>query len=315
MEPYFISAEQNNPWFTRESIINSIVALANNLTQEKIEQWLSAYSIKNEPPLKQVGVVMAGNIPLVGFHDMLSVLITGNRLLAKLSAKDQHLYRMIKEMLITIEPAYDQLITFTDQPLKDVDAIIATGSDNTSRYFEYYFNSYPHIIRRNRNSIAILDGSETSEELKNLANDVLMYFGLGCRNVSMLLLPEHYPFNELSSAFSNFEHIKNISKYANNYDYQKAILAMNRVPYFDNGLLLLKEDQALASPISTLNYSFYKQKSEVEDFIQVNKHKIQCVVSKTKWPFSTYGFGKAQEPELSDYADGIDTIAFLNGLN
>jgi hypothetical protein len=303
-----------NGWFTSDNISLALKAIGESLTHEKIHNWLSKYNLPLNPNPKNIGLILAGNIPLVGFHDIMCVILSGNRALVKLSVKDQRLYSIIKEMLVTQNAEYSNRLIFTDGLLKDVDAIIATGSDNSSRYFEYYFGKYPNIIRKNRNSIAILSGTETPTELEKLADDIFSYFGLGCRNVSFLWLPKNYPLDSLFKSFVHYTPLINNTKYANNYDYQKAIMLMNQVPFFDNGLVMLSENNQLSSPIGVIHFQYYESEKEIDEFISAHKHKIQCVVSKTKWDFPTYELGTAQKPELWDYADNVDTMEFLTTL-
>lgn len=303
-----------NLWFTKESITMALSALGNSLQADKIATWINKYDLSAIQKNKTIGIVMAGNLPLVGFHDLLCTLVSGNNILAKLSSKDQVLYSVIKAMLIEIDTQFESRIQFTEDALKNIDAIIATGSDNSARYFEYYFNKYPNIIRKNRNSVCILSGNETKDELEKLGEDIFSYFGLGCRNVSLLLVPENYNFTPLFEALEKYNSVANHNKYYNNYTYQKAILMMNQIPLFDNGFVLLKEDNTLSSPIGTLHYTYYKSEEITNNYIMANKHKIQCVVSKTNWSFHTYGLGEAQQPELWDYADNVDTLSFLLNL-
>jgi hypothetical protein len=305
----------HNPWFTKESVQMAIAAYGNELHEDKITRWLSNYKITTPASAKTIGLVMAGNIPLVGFHDLLCALVAGHRVVAKLSSKDQVLYEIIKDILVKINPVFEARITFTDSMLKNIDAIIATGSDNSARYFEYYFKKYPNIIRKNRNSLAILTGNESFDDLQSLGTDIFTYFGLGCRNVSFLLIPENYKFDVFFQAIETYNFVANHNKYGNNYEYQKAIMMMNAIPLFDNGFVLLKEDASISSPVGVIHFMNYKTDNEVRNFIEVNKHKIQCIVSKTNWPFNTYGLGKAQQPELWDYADNMDTLAFLLTIN
>jgi hypothetical protein len=254
---------------------------------------------------------MAGNIPLVGFSDLICVLIAGHNILIKLSSKDQFLYKIIKDILINIDNSFEKKITFTSDIVKNIDIVIATGSNNSSRYFEYYFSKYPNIIRKNRNSIAIITGNESETDLYNLGNDIFSYFGLGCRNVSFLLVPDNYDFSKMMIAFQKYNEVNNHTKYYNNYEYQKAIMLMNQIHIYDNGNILLRESDTLSSPISVLNYKYYSSDNEIDSFIDVNKSNIQCIVSKTNFSFATYELGEAQKPELWDYADNIDTLEFL----
>jgi hypothetical protein len=297
----------NNEWFTFQNVRNALKAIADELTVENLTKWTDAYPELNErrKPLK-VGVIMAGNIPLVGFHDFLSVLISGNSILAKTSSKDAELIVRISEILCSIDPSYGERIQFTEAALKDFDAVIATGSDNSSRYFEYYFGRYPHIIRKNRNSVAIIEGDETDDEIKNLGTDVFSFFGLGCRNVSKMYIPRGFDISSLEENWHCFSEIVRHTKYANNYDFNKAVYLVNKEKFFDSGYLLLKEDDRLSSPVSVLHYEYYDTQTAVKQELEHLKEKIQCVVGKHYTPF-----GKAQSPQLWDYADGIDTIEFL----
>ena len=257
---------------------------------------------------------MAGNIPAVGFHDFLSVLITENKLLAKLSTDDDKLIPAISELLISIEPEFKPNIKFTTAPLKSFDAVIATGSNNTSRYFDYYFSAYPHIIRKNRNGIAVISGNESEIELDGLASDIFNYYGLGCRNVSKVFVPENYDFSRLLEVLGKRENVIENHKYFNNYEYNKAIFLVNGRKHFDAGNILLVEDTTIASPISVLNYEFYNNIGEAKKIIEMDADKIQCIVTNNEAFPDRILFGKSQQPELWDYADGVDTVEFLLNL-
>jgi len=257
---------------------------------------------------------MAGNIPAVGFHDFLSVLLAGHHLLAKLSSDDQYLLPDIAEILINIEPSFNDHITFTLEKIQDFDAVIATGSNNTSRYFNYYFGKYPHIIRKNRNAIAVLGGNESRDELNGLAEDIFTYFGLGCRNVSRLFVPKDYDFKAFYEGIEGFSDIGNHHKYVNNYDYNKSVFLVNMEPHFDNGFLILKENAAIASPVSVMHYERYENLDEVNSFVSRESESIQCVVSALTEVQGSIRPGSAQHPKLWDYADGVDTLRFLLNL-
>ena len=301
-----------NPWFTEQNIKYAISAIGGSLIPEKLEKWVSKYADLEERKVKKnVGVITAGNIPLVGFHDFLTVLISGNKFVGKLSTKDNRLLKFIADYLINLNEDFTNLIEFTEDKLENFDAVIATGSNNTSRYFEYYFGKYPHIIRKNRNSIAILEGMETKEELRALGNDLFNYFGLGCRNVSKIFFPSHYTFDTFFENLQEFFPIYNHNKYANNYDYNKSIYLMNQIQHFDNGFVILKEDEGLSSPIGVIYFQYYDDIDNVKEYIRLNRDQIQCVVSKPNLIENNVPFGKAQQPELWDYADNIDTIEFL----
>ncbi|HOW09304.1 MAG TPA: acyl-CoA reductase [Bacteroidales bacterium] len=296
-----------NPWFTPSNVRYAVSAIADELTEENLFRWTDAYqALKNEPGGRNVGIVMAGNIPLAGFHDFLTVLVTGNNVIAKTSSKDKDLIMFTATTLCSINGEFSKRISFTDGLMKGFDSIIATGSDNSSRYFEYYFGKYPHIIRKNRNGIAIIDGSETESELAALGHDIFSYFGLGCRNVSKIYLPEGYNTDKLAAAWKEYERIIDHNKYANNYDYNKAVYMVNRESFKDIGFLLLLENHAISSPVAVLYYEFYSDINKLRAEIDNHNDKIQCIAGKNDIPF-----GMSQRPHLWDYADGIDTVEFL----
>lgn len=304
-------AANENPWFTEANVRLALSGIQENLTKENLIHWTSQYDFNHVAP-KSVGLVMAGNIPLVGFHDLLAVLISGHRALIKLSSKDSKLMTFLLQKLFSFEPDFQEAVVIQPQALKGFDAVIATGSDNTARHFEYYFRNVPNIIRRNRTSCAILTGKESQEELHKLGEDIFSYFGLGCRNVSKLYVPENYDVTNLFQACNEFEPIIHHHKYANNYDYQKSILLVNKETFLDNGFVLLQESERLVSPIAVLYYQRYQTHQEVENLLTVAKEKIQCIVGNEA-P-ATVPFGQAQHPALWDYADGVDTMKFLTSL-
>lgn len=311
-------SQEQNPWFTKKNMLFAIQTWADALKEEKIEKWFSQYHFPEISSIKTVGVVMAGNIPLVGFHDFISVLMSGHRVKAKLSSNDKYLLPLLAKYLEYLSPEFKSKIEFADGVLSDVDAIIATGSDNTSRYFDYYFGKYLHIIRKNRNSVAVLTGDETQEDLDALADDMMIYFGLGCRNVSKLFVPKDYDFDRIFSALMKYENLINYKKYANNYDYNKAVYLMStdkeeRESLIDNGLVLLKEDVHYASPIGTIFFEKYEHLNDVKKILKNDVEKIQVVVSKADIS-NAIPFGQTQIPQLWDYADGVDTMSFLLSL-
>jgi hypothetical protein len=305
---YLIETQhQKNPWFTPENIKMAVRAIADELTTENLTRWTNLYPALNQyiKPVT-VGVVMAGNIPLVGFHDFLSVLITGNNIVAKTSSKDPDLIVFIGNILCDIDPGFKDKIRFTGETIKGFDVAIATGSDNSSRYFEYYFGKYPNIIRKNRNSIAILDGKETGAELEALGGDIFSYFGLGCRNVSKIYIPSNYDLSLMTRNWGKFSGVIKHRKYANNYDFSKAVYLVNRENFTDTGFVLLKESDLLSSPVAVLYYEYYNSSEHIVKISEDLKGKIQCIVG-----INHITFGKAQSPALWDYADGTDTIEFL----
>ena len=304
--------KHHNGWFIESEVYFSVQSWADALTSENLEQWITPYQISEKPP-KTVGLILAGNIPLVGFHDFLSVLISGHKALVKTSSNDKQLLVFLANYLIKIEPTLKNRIEFTDGRLNDFDAVIATGSNNTARYFEYYFKNKPSIIRRNRNSVAVLIGNETHEDLINLGKDIFTYFGLGCRNVSKLFVPKNYDFEKFFKAMYEYREIINNQKYINNYDYNKAVFLMSNYLILDNGFLVLKEDASYSSPIASVFYEYYSDIQEIKNRLYQDNELIQCIVSNNLTPNSV-NFGQTQLPKLSDYADNVDTIAFLNAI-
>lgn len=304
--------KHHNGWFTESEVYFSIQSWAKALTQDNLDTWLSAYDISEKTP-KTVGLILAGNVPLVGFHDFLSVLITGHKALVKTSSNDKQLLPFLAEYLARVEPSLNDRIEFTDQKLQGFDAVIATGSNNTARYFEYYFKDKPSIIRKNRNSVAVLNGTETHEELVELGKDIFTYFGLGCRNVSKVFVPKDYDFEKLFRAMYEYSDIIHNQKYINNYDYNKAVFLMSNFLVLDNGFLILKEDTSYSSPISAVFYEYYSDLENIKKRLSQDNDLIQCVVSKDLIENSV-AFGQTQLPKLWDYADNVDTVAFLNTI-
>lgn len=305
--------EQNNNWFTPEQTRLSLNAIAGYLDRSALMNWLQAYPIPERSPAKSVGLLMAGNIPAVGFHDLLCILVSGHKVYAKLSSTDRILIKWIAAELIKIHQGFESRIFF-EEMLKGKDAYIATGSDNSSRYFEYYFGKYPSIIRKNRTSVGVLDGSEEAGDLQALGHDIFQYFGLGCRNVSKLYLKEDKQLQDFLKAIDGFHFLTSHHKYLNNYDYNKAIYLVNQEPHLDNGFLLVKESEQMVSPIAVLYVEYYSDKEELEQKLRLQENKIQCIVSKDGRYPNSVPFGQAQRPLLSDYADHVDTMGFLLSL-
>lgn len=308
------SARNNNAWFTEEEVQKALASLQAMLRKEDLEKWF-AEGIRITDQSKRIGLILAGNIPMVGFHDVLCVLATGNTALIKLSSSDDKLLPALLAALVKIEPLLENRIVYTDR-LKDFDAIIATGSNNTSRYFEYYFGKVPNIIRRNRNSVAVLTGTESQEKIALLGHDIFDYFGLGCRNVSKLYIPENYEIKKFFEPIEPFKNIADHFKYNNNYDYNKSIYLVNMAEHFDNGFLLLKEDKSMSSPLAVLYFERYTDLAEVEKSLRAEQENIQCLVSTADLNagIAVTEFGQSQSPKLWDYADNVNTIQFLNGL-
>jgi len=304
------SARQENPWFTEDNVRLALQGIITFLDEEALIPWVKKYTFPAQS--KKIAIVMAGNIPLVGFHDLLCVLVSGHAALLKTSSKDSALIKLAVGKLLQLEPKFQDSIHLVER-LADFDAVIATGSDNSSRYFDYYFGKYPNIIRKNRTSIAILDGHESDSDLKNLGIDVFTYFGLGCRNVSKLFVPEGYVFNNLFESWSNYHDIIHHHKYCNNYDYQKSIMLINSTPFLDNGFVMLHETDRLVSPISVVYFETYKNQESLIEKVKATQDKIQCIVGHTT--MASVSFGKAQCPRIDDYADQVDTMNFLSTIN
>ena len=301
-------ANRKNPWFVPEFIEMSVNNIRKEFLQkDKLENWIKEYAVpaENTKPVT-VGVVMAGNIPMVGFHDLLCIFITGHISKIKLSSKDDVLIKHLIAIMKESAPEVENIVTISEN-LKGCDAYIATGSNNSGRYFDYYFGKFPHIIRRNRTSVAIIDGTETREELEKLADDMQTYFGLGCRNVTKLYVPQEYDFSALLKALNKYEHYEDFHKYKHNYDYQLALLMMGNKFYMTNGTILLSKNESLFTAVSQVNYEFYNKRDELEAL--KNNPDVQCIVGHGATPF-----GQAQQPTLFDYADGVDTMKFAISL-
>lgn len=301
-----------NNWFTRENVEFSLQQWSEALSEENLKTWVDHYSEDhfNNDGTKTIAIIMAGNLPIVGFHDFLAVLLSGHKVLVKPSSDDQKLLPFIAQILVAIEKSFAYCITFAEGKIENFDAVIATGSDNSARYFDYYFSKYPHIIRKNRTSIAILDGDESEEELAGLSEDVFRYFGLGCRNVSKLYLPEGYDNDKIFKSFFEYKHVIDNKKYGNNYDYNRAIFLMEKQAFFENGFVILKESESLHAPGAVLYFEHYSNKAELEDKLKEQEQEIQCVVGRSNLEHNI-AFGNTQKPQLWDYADHVDTIKFL----
>ena len=305
------AANENN-WFTSSNVQNAIKSWANELTLENLVHWTKNQKLKPSSP-KKIGLILAGNLPLVGLHDVITVLISGHIACLKYSSQDRILMSWAIEQLTTIEPEFENQIEIREQ-MKDVDAVIATGSDNSARYFNYYFSKIPHIIRQNRVSAAILKGDETKEDLIKLGADIFQYFGLGCRNVAKLFVPEEYNFTPFIEAQMGKESVLEHHKFKNNYDYNKSIYLVNKEPHLDSGFFLISEANELVSPISVIYYETYKSEAELALRLSSVSEKIQCIVSNNAWYSGSFDFGQAQCPALWDYADGVDTLEWLDNL-
>jgi hypothetical protein len=307
------AAQHNNAWFTPEETAKAVESLSNMLNISDLEKWLENIEPNKNP--KKVGLILAGNIPLVGFHDVISVLATGNIALIKMSSSDDKLLPALLNELILIESAFADRIQYVER-LTDFDAIIATGSNNTSRYFDYYFSKVPNIIRKNRNSVAVLNGNESAAEIVKLGNDIFDYFGLGCRNVAKIFVPKGYDFKHFFEPIEKFQPIINHFKYNNNYDYNKSIYLVNGVKHLDNGFLLVKEDENFVSPLAVLFYETYESIAEVEQKLNEQEDQIQCIVSNVNLKTKNHAihFGDSQHPKIWDYADNVNTIDFLKAL-
>jgi len=304
---------QQNNWFTKESVTLALEGISFLLEEENLRKWISKYSISDIQTSKEVGIIMAGNIPGVGFHDLVSVLISGYKASVKLSSADSFFSNWLINQLIGINPKWSQFISI-EEMLKGKDAYIATGSDNSARYFNYYFGKYPNIIRSNRTSVGILTGTESDQDLEELGIDIFSYFGLGCRNVSKVFAKNEEILHRLLQVLEKFNYVAENHKYLNNYEYNKSIYLVNREPHLDNGFLLLKESTELVSPIGVLYYEFYEDASQLIQLLDSQKQKIQVMVGKKSECPAFIPFGTAQKPSPWDYADKVDTLKFLTSL-
>ena len=307
------SIQNNNNWFTPEQTRFAFNALAAVLEEGSLIAWLGKYDLESNPQQKDIGILMAGNVPAVGFHDLMSVLIAGHRASVKLSSTDKVAMQWLIDKLVEIEPGFKSRVSVEDM-LKGKDAYIATGSDNSARYFDYYFGKYPHIIRKNRTSVGVLNGEETADDFQNLGKDIFQYFGLGCRNVSKIFIPHEELLEPFLNGIQSYHLSTSHHKYLNNYDYNKSIFLVNKDVHLDNGFLLVKESKDLVSPIAVLYYETYKGLDDLNLKLREIAEKTQCKVSRQAWLPESLSFGQAQCPSLDDYADGVDTIAFLKQL-
>ena len=304
----------NNSFFSKKNILKSLLSWSNVLTKKSIDNFLSNYLIKIKKREKKIAIIMAGNIPLVGFHDFFCVIISGNFAIIKLSSKDSHLFKFILSFLVKENPDFSTKFDIVENKLQIFDAVIATGNNISANQFELYFKKYPKIIRKNRHSIAILNGNETKKEIELLANDIFYYYGLGCRNVSKIFIPNNYNLDILFKSFVLWNEVINKNSYSNNYNYYRAIYLLNKEVFFDNGFVLLKESEKIGSPVGTIYFEYYKSDNQIKEMIKKNNEKIQCIVSNNNYP-KTIKFGETQMPNLNDFADDIDTFNFLLKLN
>lgn len=306
-------AYAKNKWFSAENIELSLSYWGKKLTLPQLQQWIEKEGIEENSAPKTVGIVSAGNIPLVGLHDVVSALLAGHKVKVKLSTDDEPLMLFFIQQFTLANPTLGQNIQAVDK-LEGIDAAIATGSNNTARYFEYYFGKYPNIIRKNRNSIAVLTGNESVETMQKIGFDMMSYFGKGCRNVTQLWAPQGYDWVKFLDALQGYVYLADHNKYVNNYHYHRAILLLNKDEHLDAGFLLVREDRKIYSPIGMVNYAYYNDINEVKDFITQNTDSIQCVVSENPAIENAVSPGQTQNPELWEYADGVNTVAFLKGL-
>jgi hypothetical protein len=295
-----------NNWFIPEFVKESIINVAGLLKEDDLIQFSGSIE---EKPQKTVAIICAGNIPMVAFHDIFCVLLSGNKALIKLSSDDNVLIPFFLKLLTHYEPEFESQILFAEGRLGTFDAVIATGSNNTAQHFKTYFGKYPHIIRKNRSSIAVLTGNETSEDLKNLGKDIFLYFGLGCRNVSKVMVPEGYSFNKFFESIMDFGFVVNNKKYGNNYDYHRAIYLLESMTFLDNNFLMVKESPDLHSPVGVLYFQYYKTEKELNDHLTSLKADLQCIVGENYIPF-----GYSQRPVITDFADNVNTLEFLVNL-
>ncbi|WP_170266464.1 acyl-CoA reductase [Phaeocystidibacter luteus] len=306
-------AVHHNGWFEKSQVLHALREWSNALSDSSLSEWISRYpdgTFETESP-KRVGIVMAGNIPLVGLHDLLTVSLTGHTAVVKMSGDDNQLI----PALLANSPEITSGIEWAER-LNSIDAVIATGSDNTARYFEHYFGKYPNIIRKNRKSAAVLKGDESEETLVALGEDVFRYFGMGCRSVSKIYIPEDFELDRIFGAWMPHQDVVQNNKYGNNYDYHRAILLLDRKPFLENGFVIMREHEHLSTPVGTVHYERYSDINAVHNQLVQAADSIQCIVGPTEWAdLPTVGFGESQSPKLWEYADGIDTVSFLSKLH
>lgn len=309
-EELFLSSGNENPWFdtpTMEHAFNGIIGL---LEQKPLEGLVNKYG---EGTPKVLGIVCAGNLPGVGFQDIVLSFLFSKKTIVKLSSSDAYFIKYLVGRMSFFNAEVDNQIEFVEQIVLDgLDGVIATGSDNTARYFEKYFSKVPSVIRKNRTSIAVLNGKESAEELKELGKDIFTYYGLGCRNVSKLLVPKGYDFVNFLDNMEGYQRVTFNHRYANNYDYNRSIYLVNREAHFDNGFLMLREAKELVSPISVLFYEYYDSENEVLSYIREHKEKIQVVVSNTIE--GAVPLGQAQKPSITDFPDNVNVVEFILSL-
>ena len=309
LEKTLIESHSYNSWFTIDNLKLSLKNWSNSLQENIISDWLSKYNIEDKSS-KKIAIIMAGNIPAVGFHDLLCSLLLNFDCIVKLSSEDKLLIPFIVKFLESRNEKLKNKVTFESEKLKDFDGVIATGNNNSHRYFDYYFSKYPNLLRKTRHSIAVLDGKESDNDLSELSNDIFNYFGLGCRSVSKVFIPYGYDLDLLFNVFFRHKEVVNHNKYVNNFDYNKAVYLMSKEKFIENGFIILKEESKLGSPIGCLFYEFYNDKKEITKLINNNSDSIQCVVSNINFN-TNIKFGQTQCPNISDYADNNDTIKFL----
>lgn len=313
---YHFAIEQSgiwNNWFTRENVEFALTEWSTALQSENLNQWISNYPEDhfNNDGSKTIAIIMAGNLPLVGFHDFLAVLLSGHKVLVKPSSDDSKLLPFISQILVAIDKNFANNISFAEGLITDFDGVIATGNNNSARYFEHYFGKYPHIIRQNRTSVAVLNGKENKKELLGLSHDVFRYFGLGCRSISKIYIPEDYDKDKVFKAFYPYSEVVHNKKYGNNYDYNRALYLMEKDPFFENGFIILKESELLHAPGAVLYYETYTDIESLKAKLEMQKDELQCLVSNEKIIDHQVDFGETQSPKLWDYADYVDTIKFL----
>tara|TARA_A100001011_G_scaffold385626_1_gene459959 strand:- start:1347 stop:2366 length:1020 start_codon:yes stop_codon:yes gene_type:complete len=302
-------AQIQNGWFEKKSCLDAIRYWGEALQPHKVSQWVDSYTIHENNSPKTIAIVTAGNIPLVGLHDIISTWVSGHKAMVKCSTRD----KILIPYIVSTDPQFQSLTNFSDGQLENFDAVIATGSNNTARYFDYYFSKYPHIIRKNRNAIAVLNGKETQADMLGLGKDILQYYGLGCRNVSKLYVPKDFDLNMVFGGLFPHANVLKMNKYANNYDYNKAVFIMSEFNFLENGFFMLREQKAISSPIATAYYEFYDDPDSLKMHLKDQQENIQCIVSNMDIE-GAIAFGDAQKPTLWDYADGQDTMDFLLSL-
>lgn len=301
-------AEINNPWFIKTFVLQALGVWADALTENGVDKWLKSYP--QGKTAKNISVIGAGNIPLVAFHDCISVLASGHNLWLKCSTDDEILLPFIINRLLSFEKSLENSLELKTQGLQKADALIATGSNNSARYFEYYFRHMPMILRKNRSSVAVITDEVSNETLESLADDMFSYFGKGCRSVGKLFVPENFNIQRVFENSVKYSYFKNHNKYVNNFDYHRAIYLMNQDKFLENDFFVIRESDKMHAPVGVCFYERYSDLDKVKEKVNALSDELQVISGLDE----SAAIGCNQMTTLLDYADGVDTMEFLQGV-